>query len=285
MHAGLPYDCMRTPMAPPYCKRVLRKLERALHSIGLQPRRLVWWLRRYPRYQAQCKAFQRLGGIITHRYPILTGDGGQAGTASGHYFHQDLLVATYVHDRNPDRHIDIGSRIDGFVAHLASFRNVEVMDVRDLKDTGHRNIAFIRADLMDAGSVQENITDSLSCLHAIEHFGLGRYGDPLDPDGHIKGFRNMVSMLKPGGMLYVSFPIGKADEVHFNAHRVFHPRAIFAWTEDIGALRLARFDYVDDNGNLHRDADPMHDGIDVVYGCGIYTFEKRSYDVCMKAVR
>lgn len=283
MYVGLPRDCMRTPMASPHYQRVLRKIERALCSIGLQPRRLVLWLRRYPWYRAQCKEFQKLGGMITHRYPILAGGGGQAGTASGHYFHQDLLVATYVHDKNPDRHIDIGSRIDGFVAHLASFRNVEVMDVRDLKDTGHRNIVFIRADLMSASSIQENITDSLSCLHAIEHFGLGRYGDPLDPDGHIKGFRNMVRMLKPGGTLYVSFPIGRENEVHFNAHRVFHPRAIFAWAEDDRSLRFARFDYVDDDGNLHRDADPIHDGIDVVYGCGIYTFEKRSYSGHMKA--
>ena len=243
------------------------------------------WIRRYPRYCAQLAEFRKLGGVVTHRHAILGGYDGQAGAASGHYFHQDLLVAAYIHDRNPDRHIDVGSRIDGFVAHVASFRNIDVMDVRDLEDTGHRNIAFIRADLMDAGSVQDHMADSVSCLHAIEHFGLGRYGDPLDPNGHIKGFRNLVHMLKPGGMLYVSFPIGKANEVHFNAHRVFHPRAIFAWIEDSGALRLVRFDYVDDDGNLHRGADLMHERIDVVYGCGIYTFEKRPYSVRMEAAR
>ena len=107
------------------------------------------------------------------------------------------------------------------------------MDVRDLKGTGHENISFIKADLMNKDSAQNNITDSISCLHAIEHFGLGRYGDPVDPDGHIKGFNNILRMLKPGGNLYMSFPIANHNEVHFNAHRVFHPQDIFTWVDDI----------------------------------------------------
>ena len=35
------------------------------------------------------------------------------------------------------------------------------------------------------------VCDSISCLHALEHFGLGRYNDPLDPNGHLKGFNNI----------------------------------------------------------------------------------------------
>ena len=116
---------------------------------------------------------------VTHRLPIFTDYDDQAGSATGHYFHQDLLVASFIHNKNPLRHIDIGSRIDGFIAHVASFRSIEVMDVRDLKGTGHENISFIKADLMNKDSAQNNITDSISCLHAIEHFGLGRYGDPV----------------------------------------------------------------------------------------------------------
>jgi SAM-dependent methyltransferase len=200
--------------------------------------------------------------------------GDQAGAASGHYFHQDLLVASFIHARNPVRHIDIGSRIDGFVAHVAAFRTIDVMDVRDLKNTGHPNIAFIKADLMNEASAPSDVTDSVSCLHAIEHFGLGRYGDPLDPDGHRKGFNNILRMLKPGGTLYMSFPIGRSNEVHFNAHRVFHPRDIFNWAEDRTRLRLERFDYVDDAGRLVQDVDLEHAEVDVAYGCGIYTFRK-----------
>ncbi len=115
--------------------------------------------------------------------------------------------------------------------------------------------------------------DSISCLHAIEHFGLGRYGDPIDPLGHQKGFLNLVSMLEDGGTLYMSFPIGRQNEVHFNAHRVFHPKDILSWQASQN-LKLIRFDYVDDAGNLHQKIDLFGRVIDVSLGCGIYTFKK-----------
>jgi hypothetical protein len=198
----------------------------------------------------------------------------QAGSVSGHYFHQDLLVASFIYDNNPKRHVDIGSRIDGFVAHVATYRKIEVMDVRSLSGTGHQNISFIKADLMDRDDGREGITDSISCLHAIEHFGLGRYGDPLDPQGHIKGFNNILRMLKVGGRLYISFPIGKANEVHFNAHRVFHPHDIFGWADDARSIDLKRFDYVDDAGTLHQNVDVRKDHLSVSFGCGIYTFTR-----------
>ena len=248
-------------------------LARMLLNVGVDPRRIKT-LRHYPNYHAQARQFRKLGGNITHRFPILSDFDAQAGTASGHYFHQDLLVASFIHKRNPERHIDIGSRIDGFVAHVASFRNIEIMDIRTLGDVGHPNISFIKADLMDGQGIQSEMADSISCLHAIEHFGLGRYGDPLDPNGHLKGLSNIIRMLKPGGSLYISFPIARTNEVHFNAHRVFAPKDILGWTQDGSSLKLRRFDFVDDQGNLHQEVDLRAVEINVSYGCGIYTFEK-----------
>ncbi len=242
-------------------------------SIGADPRRLTA-LRHYPNYRAQYRQFRQLGGTITHAEPILTDYDAKAGSVRGHYFHQDLLVASFIHAKNPARHIDIGSRIDGFVAHVASFRNIEVMDIRTLDSIGHRNISFIKADLMDEKAIQGDMADSVSCLHAIEHFGLGRYGDPLDPNGHLRGFNNLIRMLKAGGTLYISVPIGRTNEVHFNAHRVFHPRDILGWAVDPNCLALERFDFVDDRGSLHEDIDVRTAELDVAYGCGIYTFEK-----------
>ncbi|KAA3512449.1 hypothetical protein CPJ18_07285 [Agrobacterium rosae] len=124
------------------------------------------------RYLADKKEWLEKGGKIDKLRMVLEDFSDSAGIVKGHYFHQDLLVAGYIHAANPVRHIDVGSRIDGFVAHVASFREIEVLDVRPLQPTSHKNIVFQQADLMrDAG---EEITDSLSCLHAIEHFGLGR---------------------------------------------------------------------------------------------------------------
>jgi SAM-dependent methyltransferase len=241
--------------------------------LGLDPRQFQH-LRHLPRYWRERRAFLEAGGAITASFPVLADYSDPSGVARGHYFHQDLLVASLIHQANPVRHIDIGSRIDGFVAHVASFRLIEVIDVRALDDCGHPNIRFLKRDLMDPAPDMEAAADSVSCLHAIEHFGLGRYGDPLNPRGHVAGFRNIWRMVAPGGRLYIGFPIGQANEVHFNAHRVFHPHDIFSWAEDLGPDNLERFDYVDDSGRLHREVDLMAAALPVVHGCGIYTLQR-----------
>lgn len=227
-------------------------------------------LRYLPKYLSDMAAFKKAGGIVTHRFPIYTEFKEQAGTATGHYFHQDLLVATLINQANPVRHIDVGSRMDGFIAHVASYREIEVIDIRPLQIVGHPQIRFMQGNLMALDESLIGICDSLSCLHALEHFGLGRYGDPIDPMGHLKGFNNLHKMLRKGGTLYISFPIGKS-EVHFNAHRVFSPTEILGWAK--GLFELTRFDYVDDAGDLHCNAS-LASTPDLSYGCGIYTLRK-----------
>jgi hypothetical protein len=226
------------------------------------------------RYLNDYRNFKRMGGTVVKSYPVLQDYSAQAGSGSGQYFHQDLLVATLINQRSPVRHIDIGSRIDGFVAHVAAFRKIEVMDVRDLDDTGHPNISFVKANLMNSAGIERDMSDSISCLHAIEHFGLGRYGDPLDPEGHLKGFRNMLSMLKVDGILYISFPIGMKNGVYFNAHRVFDPAEIYQWLPSDGSYRIERFDYVNDDGRLVKDLELPVRNVSVVDGCGIYSVRR-----------
>ena len=226
------------------------------------------------RYWRNRKSFQRLGGSIDSSHVILHDFKDFAGESKGHYFHQDFLVASFIAAKRPVRHLDVGSRIDGFVAHVGSFREIEIIDVRELGEIGHPQVKFVRRDMMKSDPQFNEITDSLSCLHTIEHFGLGRYGDPVNPDGYKVGFQNLVDMLKPGGTLYLSFPISEKNEVHFNAHRVFHPTDVLTWPLRNAALTLERFDYVDDNGDLHRDKQLDETTPEFRYGCGIYTFLK-----------
>ncbi len=244
----------------------------ALIPLGLDPRR---WLdlRQAPRFLRDRRRFRAAGGRIDRLTPILSDYAAEAGEARGHYFHQDLLVATLIQAAAPARHIDVGSRIDGFVAHLAAFREVEVLDVRPLR-LEHSRISFLQRDLTRADDELREVTDSLSCLHALEHFGLGRYGDPIDPQGHLKGFSALTAMLKPGGMLYLSVPIGRAG-VYFNAHRVFEPADPLAWAS--GRLDLVRFDYVDDDGALHTQQ-TVGAVPDLDYGCGIYSLRRIADD-------
>jgi len=248
---------------------VVRGLAWPLGWLGLDLRRAAT-LRFLPRYWSDRIAFVRAGGRITRSQAVLGDFAASSGTASGHYFHQDLLVARLIHAAAPRRHVDVGSRVDGFVAHVASFREIEVFDIRPQPAPAHPQIRFVQADLMQLDGGLEGCCDSVSCLHALEHFGLGRYGDPIDPQGHRRGFESLHRMLEPGGTLYLSFPIGQPG-VHFNAHRVFDPEQPLEWAAE--RLVLAQFHFVDDRGELHRDR-RIEDARGLRYGCGIYVLRK-----------
>ena len=148
----------------------------------------------------------------------------EGGSTKSEYFWQDLLVARMIFESNPEKHVDIGSRIDGFVAHVASFREVEVFDVRPVS-TSVPGLIFKQADFTQTSLESHDYCDSISCLHALEHFGLGRYGDVLDPLGYSSGFANMSRMLRSKGKFYLSVPVG-IERIEFNANRIFDPNTI-----------------------------------------------------------
>jgi hypothetical protein len=242
-----------------------------LGLLGINPRAFLA-LGRLPKYLLESIRFRRLGGQIDVRYPVLIDYTDAAGVMKGHYFHQDLYVAQKVFNSKPKRHVDVGSRIDGFVAHVASFREIEVLDIRPIK-ANSRNIKFSQWDLM-VPEPNQSLSDSLSCLHTLEHFGLGRYGDPLDPEGHLKGFQNLIAKVATGGTFYLSFPISSRERVEFNAHRVFNPKSPLTWPGS-EELLLMNFAFVDDVGDLHVDT-TVDEAVDaeLSFGCGIYTFAK-----------
>jgi SAM-dependent methyltransferase len=198
----------------------------------------------------------------------------ESGTASGHYFHQDLLVAYKIFINNPVKHVDIGSRMDGFISHVASFREIEFMDIRKLSKPID-NIYFIQADLMDENLKIADYCDSLSCLHALEHFGLGRYGDKINYEGYLLGWNNLYKILKKGGKLYFSVPIG-TQRIEFNAHRVFSMDYLLKMIE--GRYKIDSFSYVNDAGDLVKNAELNDDlvktNFSCHYGCGIFELTK-----------
>ena len=224
------------------------------------------------KYIGDLRRFKILGGQVGILRPILTDYRSASGIASGHYYHQDLLVAKLVHEASPSTHMDVGSRIDGFVAHVASYREIDVLDIRPLDSGAHVNIKFVQGDATCLPSKMNGRYDSVSCLHALEHFGLGRYSDTVDPDGHRKGFDSLCRLLSEDGHLYLSVPVSGSTRVEFNAHRVFEAGEPICWAKDKG-LELVRFDMVDDNGDLHLEVG-IESALDQRYGCGIYTFKR-----------
>ena len=209
-------------------------------------------------------------------FPCLVDRYQQNGELKGHYFQQDLLVAQRIFNAKPKRHIDVGSRIDGFVAHVASYREIEVFDIRPLT-INISNIIFKQMDCMgvlDEGYL--SCTDSISCLHALEHFGLGRYGDNVDLDGYKKGLCNLAKLLEPNGILYLSVPIGE-QRLEFDAHRIFDVKYLLQLFSEY-ALNLVDFSYIDDDGVLHTSV-AIEDYFEAAscalrYGCGIFELRK-----------
>jgi hypothetical protein len=255
----------------------LRQIVYFFRDLGMQPTSLVRAVIRIPRFLRDRRQFRRLWKAAgkplawgTSR-PLLLDRDDQAGTVKGAYFHQDLLVARRIFERRPARHVDVGSRIDGFVAHVAVFMPIEIIDRRPLPSS-IQGMTFLQADLLDEIPPHlRQCTSSLSCLHAVEHMGLGRYGDELDPHGDTVAIGHLSEMLAPGGTLYLSAPMGPS-RIEFNAHRVFSIADLSRMLEPL--FRIERFSYIDDAGDLHDNRswsdDAARNNYGCTYGCAIF---------------
>src|SRR6185437_11346343 len=124
-------------------------------------------------------------------------------------------------------------------------------------------------DMCNLANITSGSQPSVSSLHAIEHVGLGRYGDPIDPDGSTKALKELSRIAAPGGHLYVGVPIGR-ERLQFNAHRIFHPRTILAVVTD---MQLASFDAVDDADRLVTGAS-LDAFAGAAFSCGLFDFVK-----------
>jgi SAM-dependent methyltransferase len=252
--------------------RLLRPFFDAAAFAGFDVHRAAT-LRRLPRFVRHAAAYRRdAEGRFPLTFgdlePILTDFAAQAGIARGHYFHQDLWAARRIYARRPSHHVDIGSRIDGFVAHVLTFMPITVVDIRAL-DSNVEGLTFVRGDMCRLDAFKTGSVDSVSCLHAIEHVGLGRYGDPVDPRGWHVAIRELARIVAPGGRLYLGTPIGR-ERVCFNSQRVFSPATIIDALSD---LQLAAFSAVDDDDRLVANVTPdafAH----ARNACGLFEFTK-----------
>ena len=230
-------------------KSALTRLHWILSAqFGIDPRRMLHSLSGLARYRRDLAKFRSTYAGPLERVPCLFDWDDEGGTTKSEYFWQDLVVARMIFAAQPERHVDVGSRVDGFVAHVASFREIEVLDIRPISTTVP-GVVFRQLDLMNADTMAE-YCDSLSCLHALEHFGLGRYGDPIDPAGFDRGLVNIARLLKPRGVLYLSVPVG-LPRVEFNAQRVSDPRVVTAQAKRC-SLELRGLSVIKSGSSLER---------------------------------
>jgi len=248
-------------------------------QVGFDARVFFRFLRRLPIFYRDWFVFKKGYSGRINLMPCLHDRYEEGGAIKNEYFWQDLIVAQLIYNANPSLHVDIGSRVDGFVAHLATFRNLEVFDVRPIT-AQIPGVEFRQVDLMSeinlpVSKTENGYCDSLSCLHALEHFGWGRYGDKIDPLGYVLGIANMSALLKPGGVFYLSVPIGIA-RVEFNSHRVFDPRHIIKLASS-HELVFRELNIISQEGKVHflkNDMAELDDLAEKNYNLGIFVFTK-----------
>lgn len=183
-----------------------------------------------------------------------------------HYVYHTAWAARRLHAHPVAEHVDISSDLR-FVTLASAFQPMRFLDYRPARLT-LSGLSCGRANLL-ALDMPDASVDSLSCMHVVEHIGLGRYGDPIDFHGADRAMAELQRVLAPGGRLYFVVPVGRPTIV-FNAHRIFRASDIVA---RFAGLTLEAFALVDDAGQFHEQvpvtaADSLH------YGCGCFLFRR-----------
>lgn len=202
--------------------------------------------------------------VIKELSPMLTDYRQSAGNIGG-YFWQDLWGARCVlRDLKPNvTHYDIGSRVDGFIAHLLSAGiNVCLIDIRPL-EIECSGLDFICSDATKLNEIADGSIESISALCSLEHFGLGRYNDPINPDGCFQAFRELQRVVKVGGRVYLSLPIGN-DKLLFNESRIFKVQTIL---DEFNKMKVVEFNV------MNEKIENNNSNITIEYNCDIHKYD------------
>ena len=198
-------------------------------------------------------------------YPCLH-DNTKTTEFDAHYIYHPAWAARIVRDIRPAKHIDISSTLH-FCSVLSAFVPVEFYDYRP----AILNLSDLESDRADLTRLHfsSNSIASLSCMHTIEHIGLGRYGDPIDPEADVKAISELKRVVAPNGSLLFVVPVGK-PKIAFNAHRIYNPELI---RNLFSGFTLKKFSLVTDQRDFIEEADFDLAGRQD-YGCGCFWFIK-----------
>lgn len=187
-----------------------------------------------------------------------------------HYTYHPAWAARVIKEVNPKKHIDISS-ILYFSTMLSAFIPVEFYDYRPAH-VHLKNLTCHRGDLTNLPFISNTI-ESISCMHTIEHIGLGRYGDPIDPEGDTKAINELKRVVAPGGTLLFVVPLGQ-NKLEFNAHRIYSYDQVISYFND---MELKEFSLIPD---AHQETGIILNATKEQadrqkWGCGCFWFIKK----------
>jgi SAM-dependent methyltransferase len=187
-----------------------------------------------------------------------------------HYVYHTAWAARKVKEINPDLHVDISSSLY-FCSIVSAFVPVNFYDYRPAPIV----LSDLNSGAADLNNLpfEDNSIHSLSCMHTIEHIGLGRYGDKIDYNGDIKAIKELKRVMAIGGNLIFVVPIGRS-RIQFNAHRIYSYNQILELFAD---LALVEYTLIPDNviqdGPVPNASAELSDLQN--YGCGCFWFIKK----------
>jgi hypothetical protein len=231
--------------------------------------------------EAYTEAFGRLrqqSGATKERFelsneaiwPILNEDTDQTGF-DRHYVYHPAWACRVLRRTRPALHHDFSSTLN-FIAMASAWVPITFCDYRPaaLQLDG----VATRCENLTQLSFADDSLDSVSCMHVLEHIGLGRYGDVLDYDGDLKAVAELTRVVRVGGDLLIVLPLGRTARIQFNAHRIYTWGAVLEMFRD-------RFDLVEsalipEQPNLGLVYSPDASLLNTqTLGCGCFWYKKR----------
>lgn len=198
---------------------------------------------------------------------LVTGEDTATTAFDAHYVFHTAWAARILAKTKPELHIDISSDLR-FVTLVSAYTPIDFYDYRPV-ELSLSGLNSKQGNLMSL-PFKESSVSSLSCMHVVEHIGLQRYGEPLDPKGDIKAIMELERILKPGGQLFFVVPVGGKAKIQFNAHRIYTFEMICFIFK---GLKLKNFALITDDGKFIENASKQQANMQT-YGCGCWLFTK-----------
>lgn len=188
-----------------------------------------------------------------------------------HYIYHTAWAARKVKEIGAEYHVDISSSLY-FSGIVSAFIPVHFYDFRPAK-LNLSNLTAKAADLTNLVEFKTSSIASLSCMHTVEHVGLGRYGDSIDPEGDMQAAKELSRVVSVGGSLLFVVPVG-VPRIQFNAHRIYSYEMVL---EMFPGFYVKEFSLIPDNA---LDVGMINNAgsIDVKnqsYGCGCFWLVKK----------